>query len=39
MIDKIKCKHKYGSDSHKYLIALLKQAQRDASVFPLHISE
>ena len=39
MIDKIRCKNRYGSDSHKYLIALLKQAQRDASVFPLHISE
>lgn len=39
MIDKIKCKNKYGSDSHKYLIALLKQAQKDTSTFPLHISE
>lgn len=39
MIDKIKCKHKFGSDNHKYLIALLKQASKDTSVFPLHISE
>ena len=39
MIDKIKCKNKYGSDSHKYLIALLKQAQIDTSVFPETCSE
>ena len=39
MIDKIKCENKYGSDIHKYLIALLKQASKDSSVFPLHISE
>jgi site-specific DNA-adenine methylase len=39
MIDKIKCKHKFGSDNHKYLIALLKQASKDISIFPLHISE
>ena len=39
MIDKIKCEYKFGSDNHKYLIALLKQAQKDTSVFPLHISE
>ena len=24
MIDKIKCKHRFGSDTHKYLIAFLK---------------
>lgn len=29
IIDKINCKNRYGSDIHKYLIALLKQAQRD----------
>ena len=34
MIDKINHPHKYGYDSHKYLIALLKQAQIDTSVFP-----
>lgn len=28
IIDKIKCKHKYGSDNHKYLIALLKNLNR-----------
>lgn len=39
MIDKINCPHRYGSDVNKYLIALLKQAQTDASVFPLHVSE
>lgn len=39
MIDKIKCNNRYGSDIHKYLIALLKQAQKDSSIFPLHISE
>ena len=39
MIDKISCKNKYGSDSHKYLIALLKQAQIDTEVFPDTIDE
>lgn len=34
MIDKIKCDKKYGFDTHKYLIALLQQAQKDMSVFP-----
>lgn len=34
MIDKIKCNKKYGFDTHKYLIALLQQAQKDTSVFP-----
>lgn len=34
MIDKIKCDKKYGFDTHKYLIALLQQAQKDISVFP-----
>lgn len=39
MIDKIKCKNRFGSDIHPYLIALLKQAQTDTSVFPKTISE
>lgn len=39
MIDKIICKNKYGFDSHKYLIALLKQTQIDTSIFPNDISE
>lgn len=39
MIDKIECDKKYGFDSHKYLIALLQQAQKDTSVFPNTISE
>lgn len=39
IIDKINCKNRYGSDIHKYLIALLKQAQRDNSVFPNTISK
>ena len=39
MIDKIKCAHKYGSDSHKYLIALLRHIQRDTSDLPYTISE
>jgi len=39
MIDKIDCKNKYGCDSHKYLIALLKQTQQDTSIFPTTITE
>ena len=39
IIDKIKCKNKYGSDINKYLIALLEQTQKDTSVFPKSISE
>lgn len=39
VIDKIKCENKYGSDNHKYLIALLKQAQKDTTVFPLDLTE
>ena len=39
MIDKIRCEHKYGSDIHPYLIALLKQAQTDTSVFPSTITK
>lgn len=34
MIDKIRCTHKYGSDAHKYLIALLLHVQRDVSDVP-----
>lgn len=34
VIDKVKCEHKYASDVHPYLIALLKQAQKDISAFP-----
>lgn len=39
MIDKIKCKNKFGSDIHPYLIALLKQAQTDTSIFPETINK
>ena len=39
MIDKIVCEHKFGSDIHPYLIALLKQAQIDTSIFPITITE
>ena len=39
MIDKIKCENKYGSDIHPYLIALLKQAQTDTSVFPSTVTK
>jgi site-specific DNA-adenine methylase len=39
VIDKISCKQRYGSDIHKYLIALLKKAADGTSDFPLHISE
>ena len=39
LIDKIKCENKYGSDIHPYLIALLKQAQADTSVFPKTLTE
>lgn len=39
MIDKIKCEHRFGSDIHPYLIALLKQAQTDTTVFPSTITE
>lgn len=34
VIDKVKCEHKYASDVQPYLIALLKQAQKDTGVFP-----
>ena len=39
IIDKIQCQNKIGYDINKYLIALLKQAQTDISVFPETISE
>lgn len=39
LIDKIKCNNKYGSDTNKYLIALLKQVQTDTSLIPDYISE
>ena len=32
VIDKVKCEHKYASDVHPYLIALLKQAQEYKNV-------
>lgn len=34
VVDKVKCEHKYASDVQPYLIALLKQAQKDTNVFP-----
>lgn len=39
MIDKIKCPHKYGSDAHKYLIALLRHVQKDVNDVPDTISK
>lgn len=39
IIDKIKAEKKIGYDIHPYLIALLKQAQKDYSVFPITISK
>lgn len=39
IIDKIKCDKKYGFDTHKYLIALLTQAQNDCTVFPKTINK
>lgn len=39
IIDKINCNKKYGFDTHKYLISLLKQARDDSTVFPDTISE
>lgn len=34
IIDKIKCKNKYGSDINPYLIALLEKARDDADSIP-----
>lgn len=39
IIDKIQCQNKIGYDINKYLIALLKQTQKDISVFPKTITE
>ena len=39
IIDKINCKHRYGSDIHENLICLLKQAQIDYTIFPPKITE
>ena len=39
MIDKIKCKDKYGTDIHKYLIALLQHISRTTDDLPDTISE
>lgn len=39
MIDKIKCRHKYGSDSHKYLISLLRHIQQTTDDLPNTITE
>lgn len=39
MIDKIKCKDKYGTDKHKYLIALLRHVQQTVDDLPNTITE
>ncbi len=39
MIDKIKCPHKYGSDKHKHLIALLKHIQQTTDDLPNTITK
>ena len=39
MIDKIKFSHKYGSDNHKYLIALLQHIQQTIDDLPDTITE
>lgn len=39
LITHIKCKERFGSDTNRYIIALLKQMQNDTSVFPQHVSE
>lgn len=39
MIDKIKCDNKYGSDTHKYLIALLQHIQLTVNDIPNTISK
>jgi len=38
IIDKIKCKNKYGADKNKILIALFKQGQEDFSKIPTSCS-
>lgn len=39
MIDKIKCEYKYGTDKHKYLIALLRHVQQSVDDLPNTITE
>lgn len=39
MIDKIKCEYKYGTDKHKYLIALLRHIQQTVDDLPNTITE
>lgn len=39
MIDKIKCDNKYGSDTHRYLIALLQHIQLTVNDIPKTISK
>ena len=39
MIDKIKCEYKYGTDKHKYLIALLRHVQQTVDDLPNTITE
>lgn len=39
MIDKIKCNYKRGSDSHKYLIALLRHVQQNILDLPVTITK
>lgn len=39
MIDKIKCVHKYGSDIHPYLIALLRHVQNNVDDLPNTITK
>lgn len=38
IIDKIECDNKIGSDTNKYLIALLNQLKKDPSLFPEEFS-
>lgn len=38
VVDKVKCERKYASDVQPYLIALLKQTQKDTGVFPESIT-
>lgn len=39
VIDKIKCKNKYGSDINKYLIALLEKVKNDAANIPKTVTK